>query len=86
MEVQTVENTIFSVLNLSPESSADRVKKKCQEMLLKLHPDKNAGNENPEYQQVMKSKSKNEIRKTKSIGYSLVLCYKTTCHSKGNLY
>ena len=44
--------TIFSVLSLPPECTAEQVKNKCQELLLKLHPDKNGGHEIEDYQKV----------------------------------
>ena len=44
--------TLFTILDLSPDSGAEVVKKRCQEKLLKLHPDKNGGSESPEYHKV----------------------------------
>ena len=44
--------TLFTILDLSPDSGAEVVKKRCQEKLLKLHPDKNGGSETPEYHRV----------------------------------
>ena len=34
------------------DSLAEKVRKRCQELLLKFHPDKNGGKETSEYHQV----------------------------------
>ncbi len=48
------ELNLFKVLDLPMDSPADKARKKCQELLLKLHPDKNGGEETPEFHKVQK--------------------------------
>lgn len=47
-------DTIFHVLDLPLDSSPRIVRKKCQDLLLKYHPDKNLGQESEEYHKVGK--------------------------------
>jgi curved DNA-binding protein CbpA len=44
--------SVFQVLDLPVESSPEQVRKRCQQLLLKLHPDKNGGTETPEFHKV----------------------------------
>jgi curved DNA-binding protein CbpA len=46
--------TIFKVLDLPIDSTPKTVRKKCQDLLLKYHPDKNFGQESVEYNKVGK--------------------------------
>ena len=50
------EVNLFRILDLPMNSVAEKVRKRCQELLLKLHPDKNGGKETSEYHQVRNSK------------------------------
>jgi len=45
-------SNIFNILGLSIDVGPEQVRKRCQDLLLKLHPDKNGGVETPEYHKV----------------------------------
>ena len=50
------EENIFNVLNVPLDIPADKLRKKCQDLLLKLHPDKNGGIETADYHKVKLTK------------------------------
>jgi curved DNA-binding protein CbpA len=46
------EENIFNILDVPVDIQADKLRKKCQDLLLKLHPDKNGGVETEDYHKV----------------------------------
>ena len=55
------DENIFNVLNVPVDIPADKLRKKCQDLMLKLHPDKNGGIETEEYYKVKLTKRANEL-------------------------
>lgn len=48
-------DSLFEILCLPLDSSPKTVRKKCQELLLRFHPDKNHGQESEEFLKVSKT-------------------------------
>jgi len=58
------EENIFNILDVPVDIQADKLRKKCQDLLLKFHPDKNGGIETEDYHKVKLKKIVLETRLT----------------------
>ncbi len=64
MNSSSKEDNIFNILDVPVDIQADKLRKKCQDLLLKIHPDKNGGIETDDYHKVKLKKIVLETRLT----------------------